>query len=252
MCQYRSDEQKTKRGRRHVQRVVTGQVQIARIHLAKIPCQRRSRLVPSPPAIATADAAGGDLLVQPLAPPARSEALVTLLLAIPAFAVALLAAVALARTAPLAWISVSGALGLAGVLAWLALFVVPLSLRLSALATKRTAVLAQGQVVIARRSLLGRHSTTVPLAGYRGIAHVVRTASAGTLHELVLVHADPSLDVTLHRADRISAETLANALSQHRLREVPARDALQPGFVRRLRGATHMSPATTQPMPRAA
>jgi hypothetical protein len=64
----------------------------------------------------------------------------------------------------------------------------------------------------------------MPLASYRGIAHVVRTSLSGTRHELVLVHPLRAHRILLCMADRISEAELAHAARILRLPVIAASD----------------------------
>jgi hypothetical protein len=166
--------------------------------------------------------------------PTRSDFVVAGLLAGPAAAVGLLLATAVTWPSPATLMSRSGILAGLGIAAWLGLFVIPVVLRVTALAKRRSVRVTRHAVDITRRTPLGTTRVTVPVAHYLGIAHIVRTASAGVVHEVVLVHENPAYDVVVAHGERIGQATIESIRATYDLAEIEARQLLAPRILRRL------------------
>jgi cytochrome b561 len=163
-----------------------------------------------------------------------SEAVPRLTMLTLAIAVLLAPTVLIAANAtePAIWLAKAGASPMAAlsvaastVLA-VTLFALPLLGLLARVASHRRVVIAEGNVVDTRHSVLGGWRTETPLAEFRGVAHVVRTTLSGAHHELVLVHADRRRNIVLQRADAISRPTIEHTLERLARPELPARAAL--------------------------
>ncbi len=161
---------------------------------------------------------------------ASGSAFSRVLLLLPAVAAitALLAGVAIAAAGdhamldavtsrPLASIQIAAGLAL-----WATLFVVPASRALATLWRQRVVSIGNEVVEISDRLLTGARLHRVPLRGYTGAAHHIRASLSGLTHEIVLVHANPALTVTIASAERITQGTLDAAKSLLQLPEVPA------------------------------
>ncbi len=111
----------------------------------------------------------------------------------------------------------------AGITLWAALMVIPATRLLSRAWLRQEVVVADGHVEIIRRTPLGSRRRLVPLTAYKGIAHHVRASLSGLAHEIVLVHAEPSLTVTLMSAERVTQAMLDEAKLLLGLPEIPAR-----------------------------
>lgn len=159
---------------------------------------------------------------------AASSRILLLLPAIAALSI-LLAGVAIAAAAdpgmlgavvqrPLASLQIAAGLGI-----WAALFVVPASRAIGAIGRRRDVSIDDGIVEITDRSLLGHRTRSARVADYLGIAHHIRASLSGLNHEIVLVHADPVMTVTLVSGDRVTQAMLDAAKSALGLPEIPAR-----------------------------
>jgi hypothetical protein len=119
---------------------------------------------------------------------------------------------------PLASIQIAAGLAL-----WAALFVVPASRAITTLWRRRVVSIGHDTVEISDRLLTGARTCHVPLSAYSGIAHHIRASLSGLTHEIVLVHADPTLTVTIASGERVTQGMLDAAKSLLRLPEVPPR-----------------------------
>lgn len=160
--------------------------------------------------------------------PSRGRLIARLLLILPAVAavaVPLLAMVfhavrdpdwlALVAARPLAAAQITAGLALC-----VGLFVLPASRAVMQIGARREVEIADGQVHIADSTLLGRRTRTVPLSGYVGVAHHIRASLSGLTHEILLVHRDPVMTITLTTADAISQSTLDRTKALLNLPEV--------------------------------
>jgi hypothetical protein len=172
---------------------------------------------------------GLPLRVSPSHSSVRASLRIVLLLPIVSTLFALLGGVALAAVTEPTSLSllierpVAAAQIAAGVAMWAALLLIPASRALSRACVRREVVIADGAVEIVRRTPLSSSRRSVPLAEYRGVAHHVRSSLSGLSHEIVLVHPQPSLTVTLLTAERVTQAMLDEAKSLLGLPEVPAR-----------------------------
>lgn len=162
---------------------------------------------------------------------ASSSGAARLLLLLPAVGAlsVLLAGVALAAAAepgmleavasrPLAAIQVS-----AGLAIWTALFVIPASRAIAAVGRRRSVTIVDGVVEITDRTLLGVRLRRVRATEYVGIAHHIRASLSCLSHEIVLVHANPGLTVTLVSADRVTQRMVEDVKALLGLPEVHPR-----------------------------
>lgn len=108
-----------------------------------------------------------------------------------------------------------------GLVIWAALFVVPASRAIAAIGRRREVSIVDDVVEIKDRSLLGTRSRGARVGDYRGITHHIRASLSGLTHEIVLVHSNPSLTVTLLSADRVTQGMLDEAKTLLQLRELP-------------------------------
>jgi hypothetical protein len=112
-----------------------------------------------------------------------------------------------------------------GLIAWSGLFLLPLQRLIKRFCTTRHVQIAAERVCVEESSLFGVRAWSVPLAEFRGLAHVVRaTRTSGVRHELVLVHRDRQRTVRVHVADRISQATIDGAAHLLKLPQVPAQE----------------------------
>jgi hypothetical protein len=111
----------------------------------------------------------------------------------------------------------------AGLVLWTALFVVPASRAITTLWRHRMVSIGHGMVEISDRRLMGMRVRQMPLSAYSGVAHHIRASLSGLTHEIVLVHADPALTVTLASGEHVTQGVLDAARSLLRLPEVPPR-----------------------------
>jgi hypothetical protein len=166
----------------------------------------------------------------------RTGIVLRLILLIPALAIVavpltMLAAHAVAE--PTAWHYLTGhpltamqillAIGLC-----IVLFVLPLRRLLARAGATRVVEIGAGTVAVTDRGLLRTHAWSTPLAGYRGVAHHVRTGLSGVRHELILVHAEPARHVLLAIGPSLSAEALARTAGLLGLSVIQARELYAP------------------------
>jgi hypothetical protein len=112
-----------------------------------------------------------------------------------------------------------------GLIAWSGLFLLPLQRLIKRFCTTRRVQIAAERVCVEESSPFGARAWSVPLAEFRGLAHVVRaTRTSGVRHELVLVHRDRRRTVRVHVAERISQATIDAAAQLLRLPQVPAQE----------------------------
>ena len=83
---------------------------------------------------------------------------------------------------------VAAAILSAGLIAWMALFLVPAKRIIHRFGHRRHVTIAHERVTVADDSLFGARHWSAPLAEFRGIAHHVRSTLSGVRHELILVH----------------------------------------------------------------
>jgi len=111
----------------------------------------------------------------------------------------------------------------AGLALWAGLLAVPAGRGLARFWARREVVIDNGMVEIRSHTPLGKSCRSVPLTDYRGVAYNIRASLSGLSHEIVLVHAERELTVTLVTADRVTVDMLENAKSLLGLPEIPAR-----------------------------
>jgi hypothetical protein len=147
----------------------------------------------------------------------------TLAIAIPVAAVAFAASSAPETLTMLAERPIAAAQIAAGLAMWLALFALPASRTIGRLWSRREVRIADGMAEIVDRSPVGTRTRVTPIHDYRGIAHHIRASLSGLTHEIVLVHADPALTVTLVASDRVTQTMIDKATALLALPEIPAR-----------------------------
>lgn len=111
----------------------------------------------------------------------------------------------------------------AGLALWAALLAVPASRGIARFWARREVVIDNGMVEIVGHTPLGKRCRSVPLGDYQGLAHHIRASLSGLSHEIVLVHAERELTVTLISAERVTVDMLEDAKSLLGLPEIPAR-----------------------------
>jgi hypothetical protein len=111
----------------------------------------------------------------------------------------------------------------AGLAVWTAIMAVPGARAWRRLWTRRSVRLHGEAVEICRHTPFGIRRQVVPLAAYRGIAHRVRTSLSGVTNEVVLVHPDRRLSVTLASAERLPHGLFDELKSLFKLPEISAR-----------------------------
>jgi hypothetical protein len=172
---------------------------------------------------------GLPLRVSPSQSSIRASLRIALLLPIVATLLALLGGVALAAVTEPTSLSllierpVAAAQIATGVAMWAALLLIPASRALSRACVRREVVIADGAVEIVRRTPFSSRRRSVPLTEYRGVAHHVRSSLSGVSQEIVLVHPQRSLTVTLLSAERVTQAMLDEAKALLGLPEIPAR-----------------------------
>jgi hypothetical protein len=112
----------------------------------------------------------------------------------------------------------------AGLIAWMALFLVPAKRIIQRFGHRRRVTIAHERVTVADDSLFGARHWSAPLAEFRGIAHHIRSTLSGVRHELILVHPSRSRSVMLHSAQAIGQPTIDRATALFRLQQVPAHE----------------------------
>jgi len=112
----------------------------------------------------------------------------------------------------------------AGLIAWMALFLVPAKRIIQRFGNRRRVTIGHDRVTVADDSLFGARHWSAPLAEFRGIAHHIRSTLSGVRHELILVHPSRSRSVTLHSAQAIGQPTIDRATALFRLQQVPAHE----------------------------
>ncbi len=110
-----------------------------------------------------------------------------------------------------------------GLVLWVGLFLLPARRMAQRLWASREVVIADGSVEIIERTWLGSHRQSTPVASYMGLAHHIRASLSGLTHEIILVHAEPSLTVTLVACDRVTQAMLDDAKALLNLPEISAR-----------------------------
>ena len=131
----------------------------------------------------------------------------------------------------------------AGLLLWAALFVIPASKAIASIGRKRTVEILGGAVEIQDRTILGTRTRRAALASFDGVAHHIRASLSGLTHEIVLVHPDPSMTVTLASAERITQSKLDQVASLLGLSEIPARAIYERSARPVIRSEAVLSPA---------
>lgn len=112
----------------------------------------------------------------------------------------------------------------AGLVAWVALFLVPAKRIIQRFGNRRRVTIARERVTVADDSLFGSRHWIAPLAEFRGVAHHVRATLSGVRHELILVHPNRDRSVLLHAADAIAQSTIDRATALFSLQQVPAHE----------------------------
>lgn len=110
-----------------------------------------------------------------------------------------------------------------GFLLLLSILTLALARALSGIGRKRTIDIADGQVRVRDRSLLGRRRWSVPLADYIGLSHHIRATLSGARHELILVHPQPDRSLLVHIAPRLTRSEVAAAAAALGVAEVDPR-----------------------------
>ncbi len=127
-------------------------------------------------------------------------------------------ALALLAERPLASVQIA-----AGVALCTGLLAVPAVRALSRLLVRREVRFDDDAVQILRHTPLGISALSVPVKDYRGIAHHIRASLSGLVHEVVLVHPDAAMSVTLVSAPHVTQAALDEYKSLFNLPEIPAR-----------------------------
>ena len=112
----------------------------------------------------------------------------------------------------------------AGLIAWVALFLVPAKRIIQRFGNRRRVTIAQERVTVADDSLFGARHWSAPLAEFRGVAHHIRSTLSGVRHELILVHPSRNRSVLLHSAHAIAQPTIDRATALLRLQQIPAHE----------------------------
>lgn len=137
-----------------------------------------------------------------------------------------------------------------GLLAFLALFGLPLHRAVRTLGLRRKVTLEAQRVSVEQSTLFQAQAWSLELSQFEGLAHVVRTSLSGTRHELLLVHPERARHVLLWAADSLSEEDVARVARLLRLPVLPAERVLLP------RGAasnrTSTAPLAPEPLAQAA
>ena len=119
---------------------------------------------------------------------------------------------------------VLGAILGTGLLTILALFLVPAMRVIQRFGTHRRVTIVDERVTVADTSPFRSRHWSVPLAEFRGVAHLVRATLSGVRHELILVHSARERSLVLHTADAIAQSTIDQATALLRLQQIPANE----------------------------
>jgi hypothetical protein len=106
------------------------------------------------------------------------------------------------------------------------LFVVPAAVLAFRFGRDRTVTISRSQVTIVDKSPFGRSECTERLDAFDGIVHVVRTSISAVRHELLLVQRDTGRHVVFMVADRISRDSIDQAVRLLCLPEISASELL--------------------------
>ena len=131
----------------------------------------------------------------------------------------------------------------AGLVLWAALFVVPASRAIATLWRERVVTIDGGMVEINDRRLTGVRHRRVPISDYRGVAHHIRASLSGLTHEVVLVHEQPALTVTIASAERVTQAQLDAIKSLLQLPEISPRAIYERRVARRQDGSSRLVPS---------
>lgn len=153
-----------------------------------------------------------------------------LVLVIPAVSgrLALVGGVAIAATAEPAMLGIlaerpfATAQIIVGMSLLLGLIVIPVDRMAAGLWRRHQATVTRGHVELVERTPLGRRTRVIPVSDYQGIAHHIRSSVAGLTHELMLIHKDPSLTITIASGDQVTTGGLESAKVLLGLPEIPA------------------------------
>ena len=118
---------------------------------------------------------------------------------------------------------IGAVLGL-GLLTILALFLVPSLRVIQRFCTHRRVTIVDERVTVADTGPFRSRHWSVPLAEFRGVAHLVRAILSGVRHELILVHSARERSLVLHTADAIAQSTIDQATALLRLQQIPANE----------------------------
>ncbi len=110
----------------------------------------------------------------------------------------------------------------AGLVIWVAMFVWPLRRIVTRMGASRSIAIDGNKVTVIDKSPFGSTTWSEPVSGYMGIAHRIRASLSGNLHELVMVHADPSKSILVTVADRMPQATIDKARTLLNLPELAA------------------------------
>lgn len=116
-----------------------------------------------------------------------------------------------------------------GIMMWFGLFIWPATRTFGRLFAKRRIAIGEDSIEITERGILGERRRRVSISDYQGIAHHIRASLSGLTHEIVLVHRDSTLNVTLKAGDRVTQTMIDEAKAWLGLPEVPARSIYERG-----------------------
>ena len=101
----------------------------------------------------------------------------------------------------------------AGLIAWVALFLIPAKRIIQRGWNHRSVRITTERVTVSDRGLFGSKLWTAPLVEFRGITHHVRATLSGVSHELILLHSVADRSVLLHTSDGIARSTIERAVA---------------------------------------
>ncbi|MEZ5818602.1 MAG: hypothetical protein R3D44_16105 [Hyphomicrobiaceae bacterium] len=117
----------------------------------------------------------------------------------------------------------------AGLSLWSALLAVPIARGLARLWVRREVRVRGNEVEIVSHTPFGIRRRYVSLDEYQGIAHHIRASLSGLTHEVVMVHPQAALNVTLHSGDRVTEAMLEECKRLLGLPEISARAIYERG-----------------------
>ncbi|MGE0764950.1 MAG: hypothetical protein AB7L90_00655 [Hyphomicrobiaceae bacterium] len=110
----------------------------------------------------------------------------------------------------------------AGLSLWTGLIAVPAARLMARLWSRREVRIEDSEVQILRHTPFGISRQSVSLSTYRGLAHHIRASLSGLTHEIVLVHPNQHLSVTLLCTEHVTQARFEELKALLGLPEIPA------------------------------